>query len=338
VVEAMFSLETDISILGDPALGDRLEKIAYNALPGTMTDDLWGHQYDQQANQVMVSVANRRWSTNGPESNLFGLEPNYGCCTANMHQGWPKFAANLWMATADRGLAAVAYGPSEVSTRVADGVPVSIAETTDYPFRESVNLGVKTPRPVKFPLLLRIPVWAAGATVAVNGAALEGVKPGEFYRVEREWKSGNTVELHFPMRVVNSTWYNNSIAVERGPLVFSLKMGESWSELRQSGPVIDWEVYPTTPWNYALVIDPKDAASPFTVTELPVGHQPFSLDGAPVVISAKARRLPEWQIEDDSAGPLPVSPVTSKRHVETIALIPYGAAKLRITTFPYTQN
>jgi hypothetical protein len=338
VVEAMFSLETDISILGNPVLGDRLEKIAYNALPGTMTDDLWGHQYDQQANQVMVSVANRRWSTNGPESNLFGLEPNYGCCTANMHQGWPKFAANLWMATADRGLAAVAYGPSEVSTRVADGVPVSIAETTDYPFRESVNLGVKTPRPVKFPVMLRIPGWAAGATVAVNGAALAGVKPGEFYRMEREWKSGDTVELHFPMRVINSTWYNNSIAVERGPLVFSLKMGESWSQLRQSGPVIDWEVYPTTPWNYALVIDPKDTAPPFTVTELPVGHQPFSLDGAPVVISAKARRLPEWQIEDDSAGPLPVSPVTSKRHVETISLIPYGAAKLRITAFPFTQN
>ena len=54
VVEAMFSLETDIAILGDPALGDRLEKIAYNALPGTLTADLWGHQYDQQANQVMV--------------------------------------------------------------------------------------------------------------------------------------------------------------------------------------------------------------------------------------------------------------------------------------------
>ena len=109
----------------------------------------------------MVSVANRRWSTNGPEANIFGLEPNYGCCTANMHQGWPKFAANLWMATADGGLAAVAYGPSEVSTQVADGVPVSIAETTDYPFRETVTLEVKIAHLVKFPLVLRIPAWAA---------------------------------------------------------------------------------------------------------------------------------------------------------------------------------
>jgi len=338
VVEAMFSLETDISILGDPALGDRLEKIAYNALPGTLTADAWGHQYDQQANQVMVSVANRRWSTNGPDSNIFGLEPNYGCCTANMHQGWPKFAAHLWMATPDGGLAVVAYGPSEVSALVANGVPVSIAETTDYPFREGVNLGVKTSQAVKFPLVLRIPGWAAGATVGVNGAALEGVKPGEFYRVEREWHNGDSVELHFPMRVVNSTWYNNSLAVERGPLVFSLKIGESWSHLRQTGPATDWEVFPTTPWNYALVVDPKTAVPSFTVTELPVGHQPFSLEGAPVEIAVKARRLPAWQIEDDSAGPLPVSPVTSKQPVETISLVPYGAAKLRITAFPFTQN
>jgi len=338
VVEAMFSLENDISVLGDPKLGDRLEKIAYNALPGTLTSDSWAHQYDQQANQVIVSVANRRWSTNGPESNLFGLQPNYGCCTANMHQGWPKLVANLWMATPDGGFAAVGYGPSEVSMPVGEGTPVTLVETTDYPFRETVSLAVKTGRSVKFPLALRIPAWATGATVAVNGAALAGVKPGEFFRVERVWKSGDAVELRFPMQVGTSTGYNNSIIVTRGPLLYSLKIGESWSELRQSGSVVDWEVYPTSPWNYALLIDPKATTSPFTVTELPVGRQPFSLEGAPVMITAQARRLPEWQIEDDSAGLLPVSPVTSKRHVETITLIPYGAAKLRIAEFPFTQN
>ncbi len=99
VVEAMFSLETDLAITGDAAFGDRLEKIAYNALPATITEDFWAHQYDQQPNQVMCSLSKRNWSSNGPESNIFGLEPNFGCCTANMHQGWPKLAASLWMAT-----------------------------------------------------------------------------------------------------------------------------------------------------------------------------------------------------------------------------------------------
>ena len=338
VVEEMFSLEMGMSILGDPALGDRLERIAYNALPGTFTPDMWGHQYDQQANQVISSLANRRWTSNFADSNIFGLEPNYGCCTANLHQGWPKFVANLWMGTSDHVLAAVAYGPSEVSSAVAAGTPVSIREETDYPFRETVTLTVETAQPVKFPLALRIPAWATGATVAVNGAALPGVETGQFYRVEREWQSGDRVELRFPMHIVNSHWYNNSRAVERGPLVYSLKIGESWYKIKQTGPAADWEVYPTTPWNYALVIDKDNNPNSFEVTEGPVGNQPFSLEGAPVEIQVKARRLPEWQIVDDSAGPLPISPVTSKQPVETISLIPYGAAKLRITAFPYTSD
>jgi len=253
-----------------------------------------------------------------------------------MHQGWPKFAANLWMATPDRGLAAVAYGPSEVRTVVADGVAVKVTEETEYPFRETINLSIDPAKPAKFTLELRIPAWADGPTVAVNGASLGGVRAGQFYSLNREWKAGDRLSLRFPMLVRNSTWYNKSIAVERGPLVYSLKIGESWHKSKQTGPAADWEVYPTTPWNYALVID-KESGS-FQVAEKPVGTQPFSLDGAPVEIRAKARRLPEWQIEHECAGPLPLSPVVSKQPLEAVSLIPYGAAKLRITAFPYTPQ
>jgi hypothetical protein len=339
VVEAMFSLENNISILGDPALGDRLERIAYNALPGTLTADLWAHQYDQQANQVLCTLSSRRWTSNGPASNIFGLEPNFGCCTANMHQGWPKLAANLWMATPDGGLAAVVYGPSEVNTVVAGGTPVTIEEQTDYPFRETVTLLVKPARAIRFPLELRIPGWAAGASVAVNGRALNGVQAGRFFRVDREWSSGDKVEMRFPMAVRTSTWFNHSIAIERGPLVFSLKIGESWHKIRQTGPAADWEVYPATPWNYALVLNPGDLSRAFETRQKPIGAQPFSGEGAPVEITARAVRLPAWQIVDDSAGPLPASPVPlpakNRQPEETITLIPYGSAKLRITAFPY---
>jgi DUF1680 family protein len=134
VVEAMFSLEIEGGILGDASMGDRLEQIAYNALPATLSADMWSHQYDQQPNQVMCSLANRNWTDNGPESNLFGLEPNFGCCTANLHQGWPKFVANLWMATSDGGLALTAYGPSEVHTILPGGTPLNVREETEYPF------------------------------------------------------------------------------------------------------------------------------------------------------------------------------------------------------------
>jgi DUF1680 family protein len=321
----MFSLETDISILGDAAFGDRLEKIAYNALPATLSADLWAHQYDQQANQIMCSISNRRWATNGPESNIFGLEPNFGCCTANMHQGWPKLAANLWMATPDGGLAAVVYGPSEVTATVRGGTSVTVEEVTDYPFREVVSLSVTMAKAATFPLTLRIPAWATTASVTVNGQPVDAIKAGQFLRIEREWKNADRVELRFPMTV------RNSISVERGPLVYSLKIGESWHKINQTGPSADWEVYPTTPWNYALV---KGA---FQVTEKAMERQPYTAAASPVEITAKARRLPQWTLVDDSPGVIPVSPVTTKRAEETVTLVPYGAAKLRITAFPWLE-
>src|SRR6202522_2690724 len=118
VVETMYSLEHSLAILGDASIGDRLERIAFNALPGTFTDDMWAHQYNQQANQVEVSLHRKPWTTDGPESNLYGLDPNFGCCAANLHQGWPKFSASLWMYSSDDGLVAALYSPCEVRTMV----------------------------------------------------------------------------------------------------------------------------------------------------------------------------------------------------------------------------
>ena len=171
VVEYMFSLENLTQILGDPAFGDRLEMIAYNALPGTFSADMWQHQYDQQANQVLCTIAKRHWTNNGDDANIFGLEPNYGCCTANLHQGWPKFAANLWMATADEGLAAVAYGPCEVKAKVRGGQEVTIGVETDYPWDDTIRATVHLSDAAAFPLKFRIPAWAEGVSVHINGEA-----------------------------------------------------------------------------------------------------------------------------------------------------------------------
>lgn len=335
VVEAMFSLEHLISILGDPAFGDRLEKIAFNPLPGTFTADMWAHQYDQQPNQIQCDVNPRAWETNGPDSNLFGLEPNFGCCTANMHQGWPKFAANLWMTTPDGGLAAVAFAPSEVRTQVGDGVNVSVVEDTEYPFRDRIRLTVNPDRDAEFPLALRIPAWASGASIRVNDRSSEPSKPGTFHRIAREWRKGDTVDIVLPMRVRAEHWSHNSISLERGPLIYSLQIGEKWKKLAQKGMTADWEVDPATPWNYALALDPKDPDRFTSIEEKPVGDYPFSPDGAPVILKVKGRAIPDWTVAKGSAGPLPESPVKSTQPEQTLTLIPYGSAKLRITAFPW---
>ncbi len=341
VVEAMFSLETDLAITGDASFGDRLEKIAYNALPATITEDFWAHQYDQQPNQVMCTLSKRNWSTNGPESNLFGLEPNFGCCTANMHQGWPKLAASLWMATSEGGLAAIVYAPSEVNTMLHD-TAVKIAEDTDYPFRDTIKFSLHPARPLPFPLKLRIPAWAKSARILINGIEQSTPQPGTFVELNRTWNPGDTVTLQFPMSVRATEWFHNSIAIERGPLVYALRIDQSWREEKQTGPSKDWEVFPTTPWNYALLLDPKNASSSFKVVESAIRNQPFNFASPPVTLVTQGRRVPEWQLENDSAGPIPASPLRCQKtpcpqQAETVSLIPYGAAKLRITAFPYFE-
>ena len=333
VVEYMFSLEQSLAIVGDSALGDRLERLAFNALPGTLTDDMWAHQYDQEPNQVECSLHREPWTTNGPESNLFGLEPNFGCCTANFHQGWPKFAASLFMLSQDDGVVAAAYAPCEVSTTVRD-TPLQVVEETDYPFRGTIRLHVNPASRVAFPLLLRIPAWAEGTSIKVKGEAQPVPSPGSFARIERTWKPGDRIEVEFPLEPRLSQWFHDSVAVERGALVFSLGIGEDWLKLRDRGMTADWQVYPTTQWNYALAVNPVTTSHDVTATDSQVSDRPFSAKGAPVKLHVKARQLPAWQAEDGVSGPVPQSPVTSDQPEETIALIPYAAAKLRITAFP----
>ena len=334
VVEYMFSLETLLSILGEPALADRLEQIAFNALPAAFKPDMWAHQYDQQANQVICKVSEDRiYTSNGPDSNIFGLAPNYGCCTANMHQGWPKFTAHLWMRTQDNGLATVCYAPSKTGV-VIGGTRLIIALETDYPFGETLNFSFRSEKAVRFPLYLRIPAWAEGATVEIQGEQPVMAEAGTFYKIERVWNSPSALSLHLPMKVRIRRGYHNSVSILRGPLVYSLKIGEDWRLIGGELPHGDWEVYPTTPWNYALQVDLKNPENSVTFETRAVGEHPFSPDGAPVVGKVYGRRLPAWKIEHNAAGELPVRVVRSSEPLEELILIPYGCTDLRITEFP----
>ena len=332
VVETMFSLEQSLGILGDAAIGDRLEQLAFNALPGTFTDDMWAHQYNQEPNQVEVSLHRKPWTTDGPESNLFGLEPNFGCCTANFHQGWPKFTASVWLASADDGMVAAAYSPCEVRTRVRDTV-LHISEETEYPFRGTVRIKVDPASAVEFPLRLRIPGWAEDAAISVNGQAQALPAAGTFAMIDRKWKAGDLVEVKLPLRPRISRGFNDSVSIDRGPLVFSFPIGEDWVKLRDRGMTADWQVFPSSQWNYALAVD-EQAISTVAVKEAAVGKAPFTLKNAPITLEMEARKVPAWRAVDGVADPVPQSPVSSGEPKERIMLVPYAAAKLRITAFP----
>lgn len=336
-VEAMFSYEILESILGDAKLGDRLEKVAYNALPGAMTADMWAHQYDEQPNQVLVSKQSRNWTTNGPESNLFGLEPNFGCCTANYHQGLPKFVQSLWMAPKGGGLAAMAYGPSEVHT-VIGNVPVAVTEETTYPFGEDVKIRVNPARAVRFPLELRIPAWSDPVSVTVNGFRQRNIPAGSFYKIDREWQPGDRVEVIFTMNIRVERGFHDSASILRGPLVFSLRIGERWKKLADKGETADWSVEPKTPWNYALLLNGRVAGLGMSVEIHKMGANPFTPEGTPIVIRATGKQVPSWKLVDGSAGPVPESPVATSGSIDHLELIPFAAAKLRITAFPVAKQ
>jgi uncharacterized protein len=336
VVETMYSLEQSLAILGDASLGDRLEKLAFNALAGTLSDDMWAHQYNQEPNQVECSLHHKPWTTDGPESNLFGLEPNFGCCTANFNQGWPKFAASLWMASNDNGLVAAAYSPCEVDTMIGD-TRIRLSEETEYPFRSKIKITVHPESPLQFPLSLRIPGWAAGSVLHINGQPQPAPDTASFARLDRKWKSGDIVELEFPMPPRLARGFNDSISIERGPLVLSYPIAESWVKLRNRGMTADWQVFPASGWNYALAVNPITAAH-LQTKESPVGAIPFAQKTSSVSLDVPARKLPSWRAIDGVADPVPASPVTSEESVETITLVPYAAAKLRITAFPQLKE
>jgi len=338
----MHSLEVLFSVFGDTAFGDRLEKIAYNALPAPLSYDMWANQYDQQVNQVQCSFDMDVWTTNGPDANGFGLT-HCSCCAMNFGQGWPKLAEHIWMRPADEeGLALFIYAPSSVGL-VIHGAKISAGLITDYPFRNKARLEVSTDKPVKFPLSLRIPGWAKGATVVVENEQPQHAEPGKMFRIDREWKGTAALEITLPMEATAERRYNNALSIERGPLVYSLKVGEDWREIPEGTeghnpdsrpPHSDWEVYATTPWNYALDTNEATVAKDVSFSEEPVGDCPFSPDGAPVVAKVKGKRLPQWEKNGGCTQELPVSPVESDEDIEELTLVPYGSTTLKITEFP----
>ena len=356
VVEYMYSLEKLFGIFGDIALADRLEYLAYNALPGTMTADGWTHQYDQQSNQVLVSVAKRNWSTNRDESNIYGLMPNYPCCLANMHQGWPKFVEHMWMATHDNGLIASVYGPSVVKALVGDGEEVKITEETNYPFEGEISLTIETDRKVKFPLYLRIPGWSEQCTVEYKGMVLTA-EAGETVKLIEKWNDGDIVKLKLPFNIRSERRYNNSISILRGPLYYSLRIGKEYSEAEMSYKKYDymgstdWQITPTTKWNYGLLLNEENPGESIGVETYPVSDYPFADKAdmlwsddagthiewdknAPVILKVKGIEIPGWGIKDNSADDPPFSPVSIEGEEVELELVPYGSAKLRITEFP----
>jgi len=343
-VEMMFSMESILPVTGEVAFADQLERVAFNALPTQATDNYDSRQYFQQSNQVLITKNPRNFNTHYEDALAFGPLTGYPCCTSNMHQGWPKFTQNLWYASSDQGIAALVYAPSKVNAKVGKGTEVEITETTGYPFDESIRFGIKIAGKTTFAFHLRIPAWCKNPALSVNGKKWGNPEGNSIAVISREWSDGDFVELVLPMQVTISRWYENSAAVERGPLVYALKIGEEWKKVSSQDKYNEfyYEVRPTTPWNFGLIAaSVKNPEKDFEVVKrvVPKDSYPWNPENTPVEIKTKGVIIPFWTLYNGSAGPLPYSEQYQLKTdpPQEITLIPYGCTTLRITEFPVVQ-
>ena len=345
IAEEMLSNEILLGLTGDLRWADRCENAAFNSMPAAMTADLKALRYLTAPNQPQSDHVSKSpgIQNGGP---MYCMDPHdHRCCQHNAGHAWPYLAQHLWMATAGNGLAAVLYGPSTVTAKVGEGVSVTFTETTHYPFEDTITFKLATQRIVAFPLLLRIPAWCDAPAVRVNGRkiALADARPGTFIRLERTWADGDTLLLTLPMEVRLRTWVKNrnGVSVDRGPLTYSLQIREHYVRHGGTDQWPAFDILPGSPWNYGLVLPAKKPGRAFKVVHQswPSDDQPWRWDAAPIQLKAKARRIPAWQLDEKGlVREIQDSPVRSTEPVETVTLIPMGAARLRIASFPVTST
>jgi hypothetical protein len=335
VVESMFTMEVLSRAQSTGLHGDRLEMLAFNLLAAACDGQMLAHQYHQQANQIEVSVARRPWSFATDDCNVFGLEPNFGCCTANLHQGWPKFVRSLWLVDPHDTLRVVAYAPCIVTADLAS--PVSLVVDTDYPFDDSIIITVNVANPANFALRLRIPHWCADPTMTIAGAdyALAGNVVDGYVEVRREWADGDTVHLRLPMRPRVERRERQAAGVRLGPLIFSLQIGENWQAVADAPGLAEWHIFARGSWNYALDVS---SAADWTISRRPVGAIPFAGGGSAVTVIARGAQVRSWTRDGAQAGAIPNGPVLERGPMVDLQLIPYGNARIRVTELPTTSE
>ena len=337
VVEAMYSYEVLFGITGSGKWADRLETLAFNALPATVTPDMWGHQYCQQTNQIAVvrNPENHKiYRTNSGESGLYGLEPNFGCCTANFNQGFPKYALSTFM-KAENEIAVCAISPAVVETEM-NGAHVKVESDTLYPFSGSVNYIVTADKEAEFTLTLRIPSFASSAKI--DG---EEAQPGTSVALTRKWSGKSVVTLELDFEVKFELRPTGMYDVRRGPLVYALKIGEEKTmlEYERDGverkfPYCDWEYRPTTDWQYAFASEDVKFHE-----EGKVGNYIFEPEDAPTWLEVPVYSI-DWGYEDGfgyTARHEPRSTCPVDRRVKTVKFIPYGSTNLRLTELPFAD-
>ncbi|MET3876939.1 beta-L-arabinofuranosidase domain-containing protein [Chitinophaga sp. OAE865] len=338
VVEWMQSLETAGRIIHDSQVGDDLEKVAFNALPAQFDRDLKTHSYYTLPNQIKAAEGHHGYNQDYANGLLLSPYSGFPCCRYNLHMGWPYFIKNSCLATPDGGLAINTYGPMEINAMVAQNVPVKIYEDTNYPFEEQIRFSFDLKRSVAFPLRIRIPAWCEKPEVMVNGKLMRGVTSAAIFTINRTWENNDKIVLNFPMSVSIKKQVNNAVSIERGPLVYALKIVQSVTNKKEFDVkgFHETEILPRSAWNFGLVLDKRNTADQFRFVSNAMPENPFIAEQSPVQLKVHAKQIPSWTLDysGNAAMDVPYSRVSSREQTQEITLVPFGSQNIRISVFP----
>lgn len=336
IVEAMYSYEELLSIGGNPFWGDLLEQTAFNGLAATISADMWTHQYVQMTNQVECTAIPKEkvpFNSNGGDAHTFGLEPNFGCCTANFNQGWPKLALSAVMRAED-GLAVTAIVPVNIETMVK-GKRVCLVVDTQYPFRDTVKIKVLPEEAFSFSVSVRIPGFAKAAQVRI-GEEVCKAEPGSFFTRKKVWEKEEEMEVIFCFEAQFVKRPGGMSALRRGPLFYVLPIEAEYEriEYERDGvsrkfPYCDYNIVPKSDWAFGF------GSGEAAVIYKDFPDMPFDRKKPPVMLEMDMVPI-DWKKENGMCKELPesVEPVGEpvKKH-----LYPYGCTTLRMTEMPRVE-
>ena len=245
------------------------------------------------------------------------------------------------------------YSPCLAEIKVGPKETLIVEEKTSYPFNETITFNVsfkeKKCKSASFPMEFRIPSWCKEPSISINGENASIQVVSGMARLARTWKAGDKVELTLPMHVSTSRWYENSLSVERGPLVYALKIAEKWQKVpapsyeKNVNNEYYWEVIPQSDWNYGIpdfrVADYEHTFKVKIDKDKVDAAYPWNLENAPIEIHLPGKKIPSWQMYNGNTGPIPYSILLgldlADGNPETnLTLIPYGCTTLRISEFP----
>ncbi len=339
VVELMYSMEWLYAHTGDPKWAERLERIAFNALPASVSDDMWAHQYVQMSNQLdctpLASNGKSIFRTNNHEAHVFGLEPHFGCCTSNFGQGFPKLLLSSFLKSRD-GLVCAVPIPCEVSLDW-NGSPVTVSLETAYPFRNRFVYRVNTSKKSDMKLHIRIPSFARELTL--NG---KPIRRRDLLTLGGFPKGETVIELSFQ---VMPRLEKNAIGLYHatyGSLVFSLPVQREVTlheytdkdGVERKFPYCDYHYKGVSDWNFAYT------SRELQVEELdPADEIPFSSKHPTLVLHAKLSHI-DWGFADGYETVCAKLPEhrTPLDQPALYPLYPYGCAKLRMTEIPLIKQ